>query len=148
MSSDTIFEKNNHFKIKTSIFEGPLDLLLTLVEKRKLFINDISLADVTDEYIRHIERFDRLPIGESAQFILVASTLVLVKSRSLLPMLTLTDDEEEGIHDLEIRLRIYKKIRDASQVVKSLFGKEVIFPQSVSKSLPFVFLPGESINLL
>lgn len=138
---------NSHFKIKTEVFEGPLDLLLTLVEKRKLFIGDIALAKVTDDYIEHIKNFDKLPMGESAQFILVASTLLLIKSKSLLPTLTLTEEEEEGIHDLEIRLKIYKRIRDASVHVKNLFGNEMIFVPSQMKEVEPVFSPHESMTL-
>jgi segregation and condensation protein A len=89
----------DQFKIKTQVFEGPLDLLLTLVEKKKLFINDIALSQVTDDFIAHIQNFDKLPMGDSAHFILIASTLLLIKSKSLLPALTLTEEEEEGIRE-------------------------------------------------
>ena len=65
------------FTVKTQSFEGPLDLLLDLIEKRKLFINEISLAKVTDYFIDHIKTLNDLPMGESAHFILVASTLLL-----------------------------------------------------------------------
>ncbi len=136
------------FKIKTEVFEGPLDLLLSLVEKRKLFINDIALSKVTDDYIHHIEKFEALPMGESAQFILVASTLLLIKSRSLLPSLALTEEEEEGIHDLETRLKIYKRIKDASQHVKELFGDEIIFQPSQDRPTKPIFSPHESMKLL
>lgn len=139
---------NSHFKIKTEVFEGPLDLLLSLVEKRKLFINDIALAKVTDDYIEHIKNFERLPMGESAQFILIASTLLLIKSKSLLPALTLTEEEEEGIHDLETRLKIYRRIKDASIHVKNLFGNDVIFMPSQMKAVEPIFSPHESMNLL
>ena len=139
---------NKHFKIKTDVFEGPLDLLLTLIEKRKLFVNDIALSKVTDDYIRHIEQFDKLPIGESAQFILVASTLLLIKSRSLLPALSLTEEEEEGIKDLEIRLKIYKRIKEAGNNVRNLFGRQIIFSQSQSKPIEPIFSPHKSMNLL
>lgn len=136
------------FTIKTEVFEGPLDLLLSLVEKRKLFINDIALSKVTDDFIAHIQQFDKLPMGESAQFILIASTLLLIKSKSLLPALTLTDDEEEGIHDLEIRLKIYKRIKDASMNIKNMFGNNIIFAQSQYRHMEPVFSPHESMNLL
>ena len=135
------------FQIKTEVFEGPLDLLLFLVEKHKLFINDIALAKVTDDYIRHIEKFETLPMGEAAQFILVASTLLLIKSRSLLPSLVLTEEEEEGIYDLETRLKIYKRIKDASEHVRKLFGNEIIFPMQARAPTP-VFSPHESMTLL
>lgn len=136
------------FKVKTEIFEGPLDLLLSLIEKRKLFINDISLSKVTDDFITHIQNFDELPMGDSAQFILIASTLLLIKSKSLLPSLTLTEEEEKGIEDLETRLKIYQRIKDASLNIKSLFGNEIIFSQSQNKQIEPLFSPDESMNLL
>lgn len=136
------------FTIKTPAFEGPLDLLLSLVEKKKLFINDIALSKVTDDFIIHVQSFGTLPIADSAQFILIASTLLLIKSKSLLPSLTLTEDEEEGINDLEIRLKIYKKIKDASINIQKIFGKEILFEQSQHRKIEPVFSPHESMNLL
>lgn len=138
----------DQFKIKTQVFEGPLELLLSLVEKRKLFINDIALSQVTDDFIAHIQNFEKLPMADSANFILIASTLLLIKSKSLLPVLTLTEEEEEGIHDLETRLKIYKRIKDASINVSNLFGKEVIFEQSQQRPIMPVFSPHESMSLL
>ena len=136
------------FIIKTTAFEGPLDLLLSLVEKKKLFINDIALSKVTDDFIAHIQNFGVMPIGESAQFILIASTLLLIKSRSLLPTLTLTEEEEEGIQDLETRLKIYKRIKDASIKIQNMFGKQIIFEQSQARPMIPVFSPHDSMNLL
>ncbi len=136
------------FTIKTEVFEGPFDLLLSLVEKRKLFINDISLAKVTDDFISHIQNFEKLPMADSAQFILIASTLLLIKSKSLLPSLTLTEEEEEGIHDLETRLKIYQRMKDASVNIKNLFGSQIIFSQSQIKPIDPVFSLHESMNLL
>lgn len=138
----------DQFKIKTQVFEGPLDLLLSLVEKKKLFINDIALSQVTDDFIAHIQNFEKLPMGDSAHFILIASTLLLIKSKSLLPALTLTEEEEEGIHDLETRLKIFKRIKDASINVANIFGKEIIFEQSQQRPVMPVFSPHESMNLL
>jgi segregation and condensation protein A len=136
------------FKVKTEIFEGPLDLLLSLIEKKKLFINDIALSKVTDDFIVYIQNFERLPMADSAQFILIASTLLLIKSKSLLPSLTLTPEEEEGIEDLETRLKIYQRIKEASLNIKELFGKEIIFSQSQSRPVEPIFSPDESMNLL
>jgi segregation and condensation protein A len=135
------------FKIKTPAFEGPLDLLLNLVEKRKLFINDISLAQVTDDFIAYIQSFPAMPIADSAQFILIASTLLLIKSKSLLPTLTLTEEEEAGIHDLEIRLKIYQRIKDASLGIKDIFGKQIIFSQSQNRPIEPTFSPHKTMTL-
>jgi segregation and condensation protein A len=135
------------FKVKTQIFEGPLDLLLDLIEKRKLFISDISLAKVTDDFIAHIKQFDSMPMGESAHFILIASTLLLIKSKSLLPQLALTEEEQGDIRNLETRLQIYKRIKEASLHVSKFFGKEMIFPQSQTRPVVPVFAPAPEFNL-
>jgi len=111
------------FEIKTEAFEGPLELLLDLVEKRKLLINDISLAEVTDEYLRQVSIMQELSLPNTAQFINLAATLLLIKSKSLLPVLDLTTEEEEGIDDLELRLRRYQMYRDIAQDIASNFGK-------------------------
>lgn len=129
------------YKVKTSVYEGPLDLLLDLIEKRKLFVNDVSLTQVTDDFIKYIETHEEFPLGESAEFIVIASTLMLVKSRSLLPMLELTEEEESSIEDLENRLMIYSRVKELAVGLKSIFGKKIIFEKSPLKSTVIVFSP-------
>ena len=139
------------FIVKQEHFEGPLDLLLTLIEKRKLFVNDIALAKVTDDFIEHIRAFDNFPLADSANFILIASTLLLIKSKSLLPSLDLTSEEEQSVHDLETRLKIYKEIKQASGGVRALFGKEMIFQPAQaglrSRFSVSVFSPDSSMTM-
>ncbi|KND47790.1 MAG: segregation and condensation protein A [Parcubacteria bacterium C7867-002] len=135
------------FTIKTQSFEGPLDLLLDLIEKRKLFINDVSLAKVTDDFIAHIQDREHMPMGESAHFILVASTLLLIKSKSLLPELNLTTEEKHDIQDLETRLSMLKRIKDASVHIRTLFGEQVIFPQSHARPIDPIFTPDPVFTL-
>lgn len=131
----------SNFSVKTAVFEGPLDLLLDLVTKRKLFVNDVSLSQVTDDFIHYIGEHEEFPIGESAEFILVASTLMLIKSRSLLPSLELTEEEEESIHDLENRLAVYARVKELSVELKKLFGKRIIFEKEPRKNEAVVFTP-------
>lgn len=138
----------NGFKIKTEIFEGPLDLLLSLIEKRKLFVSDISLAQVTDEYLRHVESLQEYSVSDRTDFILIASTLLLIKSRSLLPSLSLSDEEEEGIEDLQNRLKLYQKIKELGIQIKEMYGNKMIFFPNESKSVIKVFSPHQTINLL
>jgi segregation and condensation protein A len=88
-----------------------------------------------------------MPMGESAHFILVASTLLLIKSKSLLPQLELTDEEQGDIHDLETRLKIYKRIKEASVHVSALFGEEIIFGQSHARPVNPVFTPDAEFTL-
>ncbi|MDO8510444.1 MAG: ScpA family protein [bacterium] len=134
------------FTVKTPVFEGPLELLLSLIEKRKLFVNDISLAAVTDDYIEHVKKLEQFPIGDTANFILIASTLLLIKSKSLLPTIDLTDEETESIEELEYRLKLLKKFKEASAVVNEHYGKAVLFQKSQRKIEP-VFCPEPALTL-
>jgi segregation and condensation protein A len=113
----------DQFTVKTEIFEGPLDLLLALIERRKLLINDISLATVTDDFIDFVNREVNFPITERAHFVLVASTLLLIKSKSLLPTLELTDEEEASVHDLERRLRLHKRFVELGKHITVRYGR-------------------------
>lgn len=135
------------FQIKTEVFEGPLELLLHLIQKRKLFINDISLAHVADEYISHISNNNTLSIHSRAAFIGVASTLLLIKSKSLLPTLQLTEDEQEDIQALEIRLFLYKTIHESgNNFVKPLFFAHPQFSKIQKTNVEVVFSPDASIT--
>ena len=135
------------FKIKTEVFEGPLDLLLSLVEKRKLFISDISLAAVTDEYINHINQLPEYSMDDRTQFILIASTLLLIKAKSLLPNLPLTEDEKGSIEDLELRLRELEIMRRQSLEIRKAFGANVLFFQENSPERETFFNPGFDVKL-
>lgn len=129
------------YTVKAAGFEGPLDLLLELVTRRKLFVSDVSLAQVTDDFIKYVEAQEGVPISESAEFILVASTLMLVKSRSLLPTLQLTEEEEENIHDLEHRLAVYARVKELTARLKEIFGKRMIFEKEERKNDVVIFAP-------
>lgn len=131
------------FSIKTDVFEGPLELLLDLVEKRKLLINDISLADVTDEYMRQVSLMQELSLPNTAHFITLAATLLLVKSRSLLPVLELTEEEEQSIDDLETRLRHYQTIRDAAMPLQAMFGSKTLYSPQFYPPPVVIFQPDQ-----
>ncbi len=149
------------YSVKTHIFEGPLDTLLSLIEKRKLFINDISLSQVADDYIAYIKSLEdsvptlptgqaggrQVPIADSAHFILIASTLVLIKSKSLLPNLTLSEEEENSIDDLETRLREYQKYKTLSRHLRERFGIHTEYLRLPSKERLVVFTPDENISV-
>ena len=130
-----------NYHVKTEHFEGPLDLLLSLIEKRKLFISDFSLSKVADDYIAHIRRFEAFPMNDVANFLLVASTLVLIKSKSILPNLNLTTEEESDIDDLKRRLAMYELFRNLSEHIKKNFGKQLIFERSGRPEMQVVFAP-------
>jgi segregation and condensation protein A len=133
------------FKIKTDKFEGPLDLLLELIEKRKLHISEISLAQIADDYLAYISSHQSFPIESSSQFLVVSATLLLIKSKALLPYLELTREEEKDVEELELRLKIYKEIKRIGEEIKEKYGKEVIYPIApMPKQIHFS--PGEGIS--
>lgn len=140
-----MFEESYHIKLEA--FEGPFDLLLQLIEKRKLFINDISLSHVTDDFISFIKQKDNFPLGLSAQFILVASALLFIKSKSLLPTLDLSPEEEASIDDLEARLKEYRHIKELTLHVKALFGQNIVWPKLQTRKSSTVFAPDPSISI-
>ncbi len=132
---------SSNFSIKTGIFEGPLELLLDLVERRKLLINDISLASVTDEYMAHVAKMQEMSLPGTANFVALAATLLLIKSRSLLPVLELSEEEEGSIHELEERLRLYQIYREAAKVVEEVFGLAVSHERRYVASTKPIFAP-------
>jgi segregation and condensation protein A len=105
------------FKIEQ--FEGPLDLLLQLVEQEKLDISQISLAKVADQFVVHMQATPTIPLEEMADFLLVAAKLVYLKSKLLMPDL-LDEDLEEG-PDLETQLRTYREFVKVSRQVDALW---------------------------
>jgi segregation and condensation protein A len=138
--------ENENYKVKIAGFEGPFGVLLNLVEKRKLFINEVSLSAVTEDYLMYMKNLGTLPSDEIASFIIVASTLILIKSKSLLPNLSLTDEEEGDIKNLEERLRLYEIFTRPGENVKNNFGKKIIFPALERKNTTVVFLPDNQIT--
>lgn len=135
------------FSIKTETFEGPLDLLLTLIEKRKLSISEVSLAKITDDYIEHIKNTGNVSMKQNAHFILIASTLLLIKSKSLLPNLELSDEEQHNIEDLERRLKIFKVIKDHEHNISDLFGINPSFMKDGNFEEDVVFAPPKNFSL-
>lgn len=135
------------YKVKVGSFEGPLDLLLQLIENRKLFINEISLSEVTNEYISQVRTIGNQPLVDTTHFVLVAATLILIKSRSLLPNLSLTVEEEEKIVNLEDRLKLYQSLKNATIFFNNQYGVHILYErQAKEKEVP-VFVPSSQISL-
>lgn len=143
---NAIGDNKVNFQIETEQFQGPLDLLLSLIEKRKLFINDFTLSKVADDYIAHVRSFESYPMDDVANFLLVASTLVLIKSKSILPDLNLTNEEEQDIDDLKRRLALYELFRGVAETVKLVYGKNIIFEKSARTSPVQLFAPDAQMS--
>lgn len=138
---ETVVLDPEKFAVKTEQFEGPLELLIELVEKRKLLINDISLSAVTDEYMSRVSEMQERSLPNTAQFINLAATLLLIKSKSLLPVLDLTDEEEANIEDLGERLKRYQLYRNAAADIAELFGGSYQYEAQYTPKTQPVFTP-------
>lgn len=136
---------NGEYTVKTDVFEGPLDMLLSLIEKRKLIINDIALAKVTDEFVEYINTHRSFPVSQASHFIYIATTLLLIKSKSLLPTLELTEEEEGDIADLEQRLALYDRFKKYAAGIRKLFGDKKMYYRKPVKPEP-VFAPDEKTD--
>jgi len=105
------------------VFEGPLDLLLQLIQRRELDITAVALAQVTDQYLEYVRRLEEVDPGALAEFLVVAAKLILIKSRALLPQPPSIEDEEEEdpAEELARRLIEYRKFK---AVAESLQARE------------------------
>src|SRR5260221_679919 len=99
------------YELTLNQFSGPLEALLELIESKRLPVNEISLAKVTDDFLKFLADNPAIDFAMLADFISVASRLILIKSKSLLPDLVLTGEEEMEIKDLEKRLALYRDLR-------------------------------------
>ena len=108
------------YAIKIDNFEGPLDLLCHLIDKNKMNIYDINLSEITDQYINYLKEQEKLNLEIASEFIIMASTLLYLKSKNLLPK---QEEEEEEITEEELIRRIieYKKFKEISKVLKEQY---------------------------
>lgn len=163
------------YQLKMDQYEGPLAKLLELIEERKLEVNAISLGQVTDDFLNYLSRLEAersAVMGKEeatehmrflADFIVVASRLVFLKSKSLIPDLALTEEEEADIKDLESRLKIYRELKPAMKHIVTLWESETKLharpyflnaaffgdlPRSEGggEAAPRVFYPGRNVD--
>jgi segregation and condensation protein A len=135
------------YQVKTDKFEGPMDLLLELIQKEKLEITELSLSRVANEYLEHIKSNQNINLENLADFLSVASRLILIKSRALLPTLKFTEEEEEEIQDLAHQLEEYKKFKEASLKIGEIakMGK-ICYSREGFATIKSIFYPPEDFN--
>ncbi len=117
-----------NFHIETDAYQGPFDLVLDLIAARKLLVNDLALASITEDFIQQVRAQAAFPVEETANFIQIAATLLLIKSKSLIPDLALTQEENADVEDLKRRLEVYEKVREAARELARIFGKHLLLP--------------------
>ncbi len=141
------------YELKLEQFSGPIEKLLELIEEKHLAITELSLAEITADFLNYLKKIDSstsLTIEPRllADFVAVAAQLLLIKSKALLPDLKLTSEEEEKIKDLEGRLFFYQQFKPAINYLKELSENRNI---SVSRPLFFgrsaFFYPSENVKI-
>ena len=112
--------ETNKYAIKIENFEGPLDLLCHLIDKNKMDIYDVNLSEITDQYIEYINQMEEMNLEVTSEFLVMASTLLYIKSRNLLPHDT-EDERELTEEELLQRIIEYKKYKEVSNKLKELY---------------------------
>jgi len=112
--------ETNKYAIKIENFEGPIDLLLHLIDKNKMNICDVKLSEITDQYIEYIKKMEEMNLEITSEFLVMASTLIYIKSKSILPK---NVEEEEEISEEELLHRIieYKKYKEITKNLRQMY---------------------------
>ncbi len=136
------------YKVKLNIFEGPLDLLLFLIKKEKIDIHDIPISNITEQYLEYLELMQLLDLDIAGEFLVMAATLMHIKSKMLLPP-DETEDEEELQEDpreeLVRRLLEYKKFKDAASKLQEMKEghKDIFLRKGEPQAKEKIFVEGE-----
>ena len=130
------------YAIKIDNFEGPLDLLCHLIDKNKMNIYDINLSEITDQYIEYLKEQESLNLEIASEFLVMASTLLYLKSKNLLPK---QEEEQEEITEEELIRRIieYKKFKEISKVLKENY---LIYSNRYYKGQEEIKLPKQTLD--
>lgn len=134
--------ETNKYAIKIENFEGPLDLLCHLIDKNKMDICDIKISEITDQYIEYINQMEKLNLEITSEFLIMASTLLYLKSKTLLPV---QQEEEKELTEEELLRRIieYKKYKEITKKLKERYG---MYSKRIYKLPDDVILPKQKLD--
>ncbi len=140
----SLYHSEVTYKLELTGFQGPLEKLLELIEEKKLEITTVSLAEVTGGFFEYLHRLEAAGANHSlvADFLVVASKLLLIKSKTLLPSLELTEEEESDIKNLETRLKLYQELKKTREYIKMGWHPEpMIFSRAFLMERAPIFYP-------
>ncbi len=112
--------ETNKYAIKIENFEGPIDLLLHLIDKNKMNICDVKLSEITDQYIEYIKKMEEMNLEITSEFLVMASTLIYIKSKSILPK-NVEEEEEISAEELLHRIIEYKKYKEITKKLRQMY---------------------------
>lgn len=134
--------ETSKYEIKIDNFEGPLDLLCHLIEKNKMNIFEIKISDITDQYIDYINAMEQMNLEVTSEFVIMASTLLYLKSKTLLPKDN-SDEEELTEEELLQRIIDYKKYKEISKKLKEQYE---VFSKRIFKLPDTIELPKQKLE--
>ena len=134
--------ETNKYEIKIDNFEGPLDLLCHLIEKNKLDIFKVKISDITDQYLDYINEMEQMNLEVTSEFVVMASTLLYLKSKTLLPKES-EDEEELTEEQLLQRIIEYKKYKEISKKLKEMYE---VYSKRVFKLPDEIQLPKQQLE--
>lgn len=135
------------YEIKLTSFEGPLDLLLDLIQKEKLEITEISISHVADQYLEYIEAHKNIDAEQLSDFLVMAAKLLFIKSKTLLPIAEIDEEEEASAEELEFRLREYSRFKEMAIVLQEQFDSDkIVFQKQFNLKRVPRFVPGDNLN--
>lgn len=131
------------YKVKLEVFEGPLDLLLYLIKKEEIDIYDIPIARITEQYIEYLELMQLLDLTIAGEFLVMAATLIHIKSKLLLPpdQTDVEQEEEDPRAELVKRLLEYKKFKEAASTLGHMESHQKHFFPRVGSGINMDELP-------
>ncbi len=137
------------YKVRLDAFEGPMDLLLHLIEKNKIDIYDIPIAEITEQYIQYIDESRQFDIEISSEFLVMAATLLHIKSRMMLPKAPKTEEgeEEDPRQELVERIIEYRRFKEVSEKLEDMAKEQQRFFSRPAQSLQIKHLPPENLSL-
>ena len=142
MNKKIISLESKKYELKLNNFEGPLDLLCYLIDKNKMDIYKVSISDIADQYIAYLQKQEELNLEIASEFLVMASTLLYIKSKNLLPK---QEEEEEELSEEELINRIieYKKFKEISKTLKENYYK---FTKRYFKDQEDIILPKQTLE--
>ena len=118
MNQDLLTRQPASYSVSTTIFKGPLDLLLTLIERAELDISTLALAQVTDQFLQYLNELESLAVEELSSFLVIAAKLLQIKSEMLLPRPPIREEgEEDPAETLARQLMEYKRYKEVAQIL-------------------------------
>ena len=137
------------YKIKLDAFEGPMDLLMHLIDKNKIDIYDIPIATLTQQYMDHLDKFKEFNIEIASEFLVMAATLLQIKSRMMLPKPPKEEEgeEEDPRRELVQRLLEYRRFKQVSSVLSEMAQTQERFYAREPLSIPVQHLPPENLSM-